>query len=63
MYDKFHLQEDIFLYLCLSFKYQSGSLGCARSAQQNIGGYVAKARSAHLNSAESGKNVPGGTPE
>jgi hypothetical protein len=36
------------------------SLGCARSAQQNIGGYVASARSVHLNSVESKKNMPRG---
>jgi hypothetical protein len=36
------------------------SLGCARSAQQNIGGSVVNARSAHLISVESEKNVPGG---
>jgi hypothetical protein len=36
------------------------SLGCARSAQQNIGGSVASARSVHLNFVESEKNVPGG---
>jgi hypothetical protein len=37
-----------------------GSLGCARSAQQGIGNSVASARSVHLKSYESEKNVPGG---
>jgi hypothetical protein len=35
-------------------------LGYARSAQQNIGASVASARSAHLISAKSEKNMPGG---
>jgi len=36
------------------------SLGNARSAQQNIGGSVAKARSVQVNSVESEKNMPRG---
>jgi hypothetical protein len=38
-----------------------GSLGCARSAQQNIGGSVASARSAHMKlESSSEENVLGG---
>jgi hypothetical protein len=57
----FHLQgKDRLHYLSVSLLNCSGFLGCARSAQQNIGGSVVGARSVHLNYVESEKNVPGG---
>jgi hypothetical protein len=36
-----------------------GSLGCARSAQQNIRGSIASTRTVHMNSVESKKNILG----
>jgi hypothetical protein len=36
------------------------SLGCVRSAQQDILGSVASTRNVHLNSMELGKNIPRG---
>jgi hypothetical protein len=38
-----------------------GSLGCARSAQQNVGSSVSNTKSVHLNlESSSEENVPGG---
>jgi hypothetical protein len=39
----------ILLSICEFFGFYLGSLGCARSAQQNRGGYVASTRNAYLN--------------
>jgi hypothetical protein len=48
------------IYLCLVQNIVLDSLGYARSAQQNIGGFVANVRSVHLNSFNSEKNMSGG---
>jgi hypothetical protein len=51
------VHKKISFYLCLAQNIVLDSLGYERSAQQNIGGFVANVRSVHLNSFNSEKNI------